>query len=314
MPNKTITDLKKSIAAFTRRSQSSFVENGADNLLRAINNAKDFAQRAINFEFALQQAQVLVADVANGGSLEDAVFFGTTNPIQVKEVRNVFLQMSDASGQFPIGIMSRQQFLAEQRRIYESVRSVDARQGGADITQTLASFPLTFVRMGMNFFVYPNSSAALGTTTNLTVYMDVIEWLQDYNEDVTGTATSTVPGALVDATATFITDGVVPGQIVYNTTTGTAGVILAVVSETTLDLSASFFTSGHAYRVGTSNNFLLDYGYDFMLFRSIFELNFLLKEEQRFQVSDKILSSTWRNLVAWNDTFIENRTEDTTLD
>lgn len=61
-------------------------------------------------------------------------------------------------------------------------------------------------------------------------------------------------------------------------------------------------------------HWLFDYAKDFMMFRSIVELNFLLKEDQRFNVSFSLLDNTWKNVKQWNSTFIGNTVEDPTLD
>lgn len=65
-----------------------------------------------------------------------------------------------------------------------------------------------------------------------------------------GTNTSVVVASLVDSTALFITNNVATGDIVYNTTDGTAATVLVVVSETTLLLNADIFTAtAKAYTV-----------------------------------------------------------------
>lgn len=58
-----------------------------------------------------------------------------------------------------------------------------------------------------------------------------------------GTNTSTTVASLVDSAATFVTKNVATGDIVYNTTDGTAATVLKVVSQTTLLLNADIFTA-----------------------------------------------------------------------
>ncbi len=73
----------------------------------------------------------------------------------------------------------------------------------------------------------------------------------------TGSSTSAVASQLVDTTATFLTNGIQPGDIVYNTTDGTAATVTAIVSETVLKLNANIFgSSGKSYVVysGTNND------------------------------------------------------------
>lgn len=66
---------------------------------------------------------------------------------------------------------------------------------------------------------------------------------------VTGTTTATTADKLVDSGATFVTDKVKVGDVVYNTTDDTAATVTAVDSETTLSVNANIFASGEAYTV-----------------------------------------------------------------
>lgn len=58
-----------------------------------------------------------------------------------------------------------------------------------------------------------------------------------------GTNTSVTVASLVDSTATFVTKNVATGDIVYNTTDGSAATVLVVVNQTTLLLNADIFTA-----------------------------------------------------------------------
>jgi hypothetical protein len=85
-----------------------------------------------------------------------------------------------------------------------------------------------------------------------------------------------------------------------------------------LTLSADIITSGQAYSIAyvdaTQTNFLLDYCFDFMMFRSIYELNFYLKEDSRVELSDKLMENIWDNVQKWNATIIGNTVSDNNLD
>lgn len=67
----------------------------------------------------------------------------------------------------------------------------------------------------------------------------------------TGTTDSTTADKLEDSTADFITDGVVAGTIVYNTTDGTKATVTAVDDLNTLSVSSDIFVSGESYEVGS---------------------------------------------------------------
>jgi hypothetical protein len=58
-----------------------------------------------------------------------------------------------------------------------------------------------------------------------------------------GTSTSVVASKLVDSTATFITNNVKTGDIVYNDTDETAATVVSVDSQTQLTLNADIFTA-----------------------------------------------------------------------
>ena len=51
-------------------------------------------------------------------------------------------------------------------------------------------------------------------------------------------------------------------------------------------------------------NFLLEYGFDFIMYRSIIELNFFIKEEERFQVSSTMVADAWNSLITWDASLI----------
>lgn len=51
-------------------------------------------------------------------------------------------------------------------------------------------------------------------------------------------------------------------------------------------------------------NFLLEYGFDFILYRSILELNFFIKEDERFQVSQAMVGDAWNTVVAWDSSLV----------
>lgn len=65
-----------------------------------------------------------------------------------------------------------------------------------------------------------------------------------------GTNTSAVANQLVDTAGDFINAGVVTGDIVYNTTDGTAATVVSVTSATVIVLNADIFgASGKVYTI-----------------------------------------------------------------
>ena len=69
------------------------------------------------------------------------------------------------------------------------------------------------------------------------------------SEAADGTTTSTVASKLKDTAATFVTNQVAIGDIVYNTSDGTAATVTLVEDEQTLVLNADIMTAPQTYIV-----------------------------------------------------------------
>lgn len=68
------------------------------------------------------------------------------------------------------------------------------------------------------------------------------------------------------------------------------------------------------YETGEEDDFLLEYAFDWMMFYSIHQLNFYLKEDERVMVSADVRKDTWDSLVKWNGELTMSTTDDTNLD
>ena len=237
---KTIGDLKKTIAAFTRRSQASYQGENGDSLMVAINHAKDFAQRGVDFERAFEEVQVTVADVNVGGNLKDAKRVRDLNlGVTVKTLRKAFLQTQTTEVFVPVEMISRQAYVDSLQRV-TTTSSFSLQDRESDQLALSQVRPLAIVLKGDDRFdVTPNDVAILGSVAGLAVRFDCVEWLPDFVSD-------------------------------------------------------------------NDSSFLLTYCYDFMMFRSIWELNFLLKEDQRFSISSTVLENTWQSVLEWNSKIVGN--------
>jgi hypothetical protein len=70
-----------------------------------------------------------------------------------------------------------------------------------------------------------------------------------------GVATGGTFGAIVeDTTADFIQGQINPGDIIYNTTVGTADIVVGIVSPTQLELASGGFAPGDDYIIYAGNN------------------------------------------------------------
>lgn len=87
------------------------------------------------------------------------------------------------------------------------------------------------------------------TTTNDQYYM--INKVLCYPTILTtGTNTSVVLNSLVDASAQFLSLGIVPGDVVVNKSTGLTALVTAVASNTSINLTANIFLStGNQYAI-----------------------------------------------------------------
>lgn len=54
----------------------------------------------------------------------------------------------------------------------------------------------------------------------------------------------------------------------------------------------------------SDTNFFLEYGFDYIMYRSLVELNFYLKEDERFPINKTLLSDTWESLSTWDNSLV----------
>lgn len=295
------------MAAYMHRDAAVFNYAGQDMLLTAANNAKNYAQRVIDFEYSRLFAQLPSVHPTNGANLSGLQLFNTSTAVVAKSLEQAFLSTDSGASQMPVDFMSRDAYVNRVRR----------RLGENPTNSSSTSMPSTvtgIVQTGQVIYIVPGSQNG----QSQTVYFDIIQWLPDFTTTaLTGTTTSTSSGNLVDAGKTFITTNIRIGDVVTNTTTGASAVVTGVTSQTVLALSADIFTTGQTYSIAyvdaTQTNFLLDYCFDYMLFRTIYELNFFLKEDSRVALSDTFMQALWENMKMWNITIIGNSVGDNDL-
>ena len=108
-----------------------------------------------------------------------------------------------------------------------------------------------------DWFVGENIESTINSGTDkgdgeVNVFIPGID--RKLSDDLIGTVTSLATNKLIDSTATFITDGVVPGVRVA-IVPGVDKNVLNVISETELELSGDMFTSvGQAYKLVWTNS------------------------------------------------------------
>jgi hypothetical protein len=55
-------------------------------------------------------------------------------------------------------------------------------------------------------------------------------------------------------------------------------------------------------------NFLFDYAFDFLQYRSIIELNSWIKEDERYAVSQGMMKNCWDSVLSW-DSYLVSATD-----
>lgn len=130
----------------------------------------------------------------------------------------------------------------------------------ADIARTISEVLEVFTTSNLLWPVNPQTSplnefyAPSITTTGDLAYM--INNVKCYTKiKVSGTNTSVVASKLVDNTKNFVSLGIVPGDIIVNSTTKKKARVLAVDNPTTLSLSSNIFLiSAQSYIIYSKSN------------------------------------------------------------
>lgn len=258
------------------RKESDFVIDGKDVLGQAINNAKDYCQRLIDFEYAWTQVKFdgQTYDATKGFSIDEGRN-QNGSLVRVKNFKQAYLVQDGQATAVPIYTVEMAYNLKR--------RSTDGK-------------PIV-VLFGRSFFVEPPPKSAF------EIVFDCVEWIPDFKH-IKGHSTMELEQRLFDPEAEF-NKHAQAGDVVFNAVTGASSLVLAVESATTLLLHAHIFNDPpQAYTLGTASSFLLDYCFDFLLARSVYELNFFLKEDQRVGISAAHLDAVWQNVVAWNATIV----------
>lgn len=287
-------------------------------LLQACNNARLYAERMIDFELSRVSVRVNNVSLLDGASLDDAVLASdNSTPVSVKKIKKAFIQFTGNSNTLPISFYSRDKWL---RRVQKNWERLGPLEWPVLRDQTLEQClgliqQFAVVQMGKQIYLTPASRDSVGET--FTLFFDVLQWLPSYGqEEVIGTATSTVAGKLTSTVGDFVNQGVKIGYVVRNTTDGTSATIIAIESATTLLLNADIFTSGETYSilVVDEEDFLLESAFDWLLYRAVWELNFFVKDDERVQIARDLINEAWQAIRGWNENLISQSTDDSDMD
>ena len=240
----TAAQLRTAVAGFMQRDTTVFVRGDVDLLLVAVNNARLYAERRVDFELSKIDVVLPVVDLLNGADLSTAVLAtDLTTPVRVKKIITPFIGLHGGAGpgNYPVDLWSRKKWNDRVKMRWEAARPTDT-EDYAFITDA----PFVVVQDGSLVFITPPDSSAF-TVNPFPLWFNVVRWLDPY----------------VD---------------------------------------------------GTENDFLLDNCFDWMMFYCISQLNFFLKEDERVNLSAKMLADTWDSLVKWNNELIMSSVDDVDLD
>lgn len=184
----------------------------------------------------------------------------------INSVRNAVLSILNKNNYGYISPSDFNLFAANsQMEIYEDyfsnynkvINAENARSSGTDyadmeqpIAETLESFLRTdyLSKISGNTFSMPSA-----TTTGYASYMLLDIKCKPVTIKI-GTSTAVVSGQLVDSTALFLSNGIVPGDVVTNLTTNVTSIVVSVVSNTVLLLDSNIFlVAGNGYGIFSSS-------------------------------------------------------------
>jgi len=183
----------------------------------------------------------------------------------INEVRNAVLSVLNKNNYGYISPSDFNLYAANaQMELYEeyyssynkTINAENLRSSGTDyadiespIAETLETFLMTdyLVNLGSNSFSMPT----LTTVGNDSYY--ILKILCYPNLLVSGNETSNFIKKLIDSSASFLSDGIVEGDIVANIRTGKISTVSEVLSDTTILLIDNIFlTTGDGYRIFSS--------------------------------------------------------------
>jgi len=239
---KTSGQLKIAVAGFMQRDPVTFVRTVSgtswDVLLQAMNNARLYAERLIDFELSKKSIQITGVSLLNGGNLANATLLGTNTAVSVKKIITPFLPIQSDVQQFPVDLISKIGWNNRIKRRFEGARPTDTSDY-AFITDA----PFAVMQTGNTLAIVPPDSTAVPQAT-FTLYADAVCWLPDYTS------------------------------------------------------------------AGTENDFLLDFAFDWLMYQSIQELNFFVKEDERVTLSAAMVNRAWNSVVQYNQELIASTVDD----
>jgi hypothetical protein len=168
----TLFELKAAAAAYLGKAVTDLTVNGVDLGLVALNQVRLNAELNHNFEFSRKLVSLSVSS-ATGGSLDNAVIYGTATAVDVKSIIDVG-QFDDYGNLLPVEWTTVSESLGRQRdeNPYKGIRyPTDGQAVSAPLGRS------RFVFSGTNVYFYPKSSETSTFTMGFEAYTFTPDWV-----------------------------------------------------------------------------------------------------------------------------------------
>lgn len=338
----TLSQLKTAIATFLQKETSDFVVGGTDLLLLGINQSKRWAQ--LNYDFEMCRTQgFLTVDLEDGADFADIVG-DADDVLDVKKIEAAYVAYAD--GYRPIEFMGRASQVDNLRRQFVGLPYLPTDQtplvGGTTVPK--------LVQRGEKVFLYPDSTTLFSPSTETTVAVDVIKFLPDYS--TTGDPTAVTAGSDTHpATLTFVYVGTFNGYSFYLDSTTGPNITFALYHDSNTDKWEIRFSEGieqtfDSYALnstsqspagvytangsllgtitvtgggGTDSDFFLTNGFEFLMWKTIIDYNYLWQEfvarqEGSLAPPQGALDAAWRALRSWDAGLVGSNTQSLMLE
>jgi len=177
----TITEIKTAAAAYHKKTLGDLTVNGLDIGLLAVNQVR--LQAELNHDFNFQRKLLtLSVDSVTGGSLDDAVIYGTTTEVQLKTLIDIG-QVDEFGNFIPVEWTTTEEGLQRQRMTngYDYVRYANSEPW-----QTSPMGQRRFTVTNNRLFSWPKTEDSESLSIQMEAYVFSGDWQSNATLTVTG--------------------------------------------------------------------------------------------------------------------------------
>jgi hypothetical protein len=175
----TFADFKKYALATIKRSAASLTVDSIDLLAVEINNARKMAEKMRKFQHNRVEAKVDIN--FEDGALVSAITDLSGAALNVRTILRAMYAYDSGGNMSPIDVVGRDWHLSSNQRL------LDSGFRAKDLTsQTDLVVPgMVLVKFGEKIYLSPSNADSWGQTgqTSMTIYLDVIKWMDEYTAD-----------------------------------------------------------------------------------------------------------------------------------